>query len=76
MGFKSAGGIALSYVLMSVIRVVQLALALAVCGLYGVDLQAARNAGKNVDGRWVSRSVFSSSFCSSDKTCTETGSEN
>lgn len=54
MGFKSAGGMAMSYIFMSIIRFAQFVLALAVCGLYGVDLQAARNAGAYVDGRWVS----------------------
>lgn len=35
------------------IRVAQLALALTVCGLYGVDLSRARSEHKYQDGKWV-----------------------
>ncbi|EKD14402.1 uncharacterized protein L3040_008237 [Drepanopeziza brunnea f. sp. 'multigermtubi'] len=42
-----------SYIAHSVFRVVQMALALTVCGLYGVDLNRARQAGKYSDGKWV-----------------------
>jgi len=42
-----------SYIFFSILRFFQLVLAVTVCGLYGVDLQNARNAGKYTDGRWV-----------------------
>lgn len=42
-----------TYLGLSVLRFFQFALALTVCGLYGVDLTAARNAGKGQDGKWV-----------------------
>lgn len=42
-----------SYIVFSVVRFIQFALALTVCGLYGVDLGSARKAGVRSDGRWV-----------------------
>lgn len=42
-----------TYLAVAVLRIFQFALALTVCGLYGVDLTAARNAGKYQDGKWV-----------------------
>ncbi|KAI9047005.1 hypothetical protein LZ554_009079 [Drepanopeziza brunnea f. sp. 'monogermtubi'] len=42
-----------SYIAHSIFRIVQMALALTVCGLYGVDLHRARQAGKYSDGKWV-----------------------
>jgi len=53
MGLRDGCGIALSFILMALVRLCQLALGLAVCGLYGVDLQAARNAHVYQDGKWV-----------------------
>lgn len=43
----------MSFIAFSVLRFFQLVLALTVCGLYGVDLTNARNAGSHADGRWV-----------------------
>lgn len=45
--------LALDYILFAIVRVFQFALGLAVCGLYGTDLNAARLAGKYQDGKWV-----------------------
>lgn len=41
------------YILLAVVRFIQFALALTVCGLYGVDLRAASAAGKYQDSKWV-----------------------
>lgn len=46
-------GFALSYVVFTAIHVVQFALALTVCGLYGVDLSRARKNGAHADSKWV-----------------------
>ncbi|KAI0012012.1 hypothetical protein F4779DRAFT_119451 [Xylariaceae sp. FL0662B] len=46
-------GMAVSYVLFSILHFLQFVLAVAVCGLYGVDLQRARSQGKYIDGKWV-----------------------
>lgn len=43
----------LHYIFLTVLRVVQFALALAVCGLYGVDLHNAAVQGKYMDSKWV-----------------------
>ena len=43
----------LSYIAHSVFRFAQMILALAVCGLYGVDLHAAHKQSKYSDGKWV-----------------------
>jgi hypothetical protein len=37
----------------SVFRFFQFVMAITVCGLYGVDLNNARKAGKYADGKWV-----------------------
>ncbi|PSR94015.1 hypothetical protein BD289DRAFT_364082 [Coniella lustricola] len=50
MGFF---GFAISYMAFSAIHLVQFALALTVCGLYGVDLHRAHQAHAYTDGRWV-----------------------
>ncbi|KAL7621216.1 hypothetical protein AAE478_008533 [Parahypoxylon ruwenzoriense] len=46
-------GMTASYLLFSLLHFFQFALAVTVCGLYGVDLQRARSQGKYIDGRWV-----------------------
>ncbi|TDZ15419.1 hypothetical protein C8034_v009812 [Colletotrichum sidae] len=46
-------GMATSYLAFSVLHFFQLVLAITVCGLYGVDLQRAKNAGEYVDSKWV-----------------------
>lgn len=48
----------LGYLAFTVLHFFQFVLGVTVCGLYGVDLQRARNEGKYVDGKWV-RSVHS-----------------
>lgn len=45
---------ALSHLLFSILHFVQFALAITVCGLYGVDLDRARRANVHADGRWAS----------------------
>lgn len=47
-------GLPLSYLVFTVLHIFAFALALAVCGLYGHDLQRANEAGVGADGRWVS----------------------
>ncbi|OLN86120.1 hypothetical protein CCHL11_05189 [Colletotrichum chlorophyti] len=46
-------GMAASYLAFSVLHFFQFVLAITVCGLYGVDLQRARNAGAYSDGKWI-----------------------
>ncbi|KAI0476451.1 hypothetical protein GGR56DRAFT_674916 [Xylariaceae sp. FL0804] len=46
-------GMAVSYLLFSILHFFQFVLALTVCGLYGVDLHHAHNQGKYTDGKWV-----------------------
>ncbi|ORY67449.1 uncharacterized protein BCR38DRAFT_364956 [Pseudomassariella vexata] len=46
-------GMALSYLLFSVLHFFQFVLAVTVCGLYGFDLDRARKAGVKADGKWV-----------------------
>lgn len=41
------------YIALSILRFFQFALALAICGLYGVDLHNAATAGKYQDSKWV-----------------------
>ncbi|KAI2464754.1 hypothetical protein F4781DRAFT_411895 [Annulohypoxylon bovei var. microspora] len=41
------------YLLFAFLHFFQFVLAVTVCGLYGVDLQRARNQGKYIDGKWV-----------------------
>ncbi|KXJ90578.1 hypothetical protein Micbo1qcDRAFT_176357 [Microdochium bolleyi] len=46
-------GMTLGYLAFTVLHFFQFVLGITVCGLYGVDLQRARNEGKYVDGKWV-----------------------
>ncbi|KAI0021420.1 hypothetical protein F4780DRAFT_289302 [Xylariomycetidae sp. FL0641] len=50
MGFF---GMALSYLLFSVLHFFQFVLSLTVIGLYGTDLNHAHQKGKYTDGKWV-----------------------
>ncbi len=43
----------MSYIAHTVFRFLQLVLALAVCGLYGADLNRANKQHKYSDGKWV-----------------------
>jgi hypothetical protein len=45
------------YISLSVLRFFQFALAITVCGLYGVDLHNAAVAGKYQDSKWVCASA-------------------
>ena len=58
MGLKDAFEFTVGTIIHSAYRFVQLVLALAVCGLYGVDLSAANKQGKYSDGKWVRRLSF------------------
>ncbi|KAL2020474.1 hypothetical protein VTK56DRAFT_8359 [Thermocarpiscus australiensis] len=49
----AVGGLSLSYLLFSILHFCQFALALTVCGLYGVELDRARKANTHADGKWV-----------------------
>ncbi|PBP21785.1 hypothetical protein BUE80_DR007179 [Diplocarpon rosae] len=60
MGLFRGVELTLSYVAHSLFRFVQLVLALTVCGLYAGDLNRARRAGKDSDGRWVYAEVTAS----------------
>lgn len=42
-----------SYLAFSVVHFIQFALAITVCGLYGVDLNRASREGKYQDSKWV-----------------------
>ncbi|OTB07333.1 hypothetical protein M426DRAFT_249242 [Hypoxylon sp. CI-4A] len=46
-------GMTVSYLLFSVLHFAQFVLAVAVCGLYGIDLHRAHSEGKYIDGKWV-----------------------
>lgn len=46
-------GMTVAYLAFSVVHFVQFALAITVCGLYGVDLSRAAKAGKYQDSKWV-----------------------
>lgn len=50
-------GMTVAYLAFSVVHFVQFALAITVCGLYGVDLSRAAKAGKYQDSKWVSLPV-------------------
>jgi hypothetical protein len=50
-----------AYLLLSSLRFTQFALALAVCGLYGVDLRAATLADKYSNSKWVYAEVVADS---------------
>lgn len=54
MAFRS---ISPGYLLFCILHFGQFVLAVTVCGLYGVELSRAAQAGKNADGRWVGNSV-------------------
>ncbi|KAK0105187.1 hypothetical protein ONS95_004417 [Cadophora gregata] len=56
MGFE----LTKAYIAHSVYRFIQLVFALAVCGLYGVDLNRANKAGKYSDGKWIYAEVTAS----------------
>jgi len=43
----------IGYIALSILHFFQFVLGITVCGLYGTDLQRARNAGKYSDGKWV-----------------------
>jgi Zn-dependent protease len=45
--------VAVSYMLFTVVHFFCFALSLAVCGLYGTDLQRANEAGVGADSKWV-----------------------
>ncbi|PVH86403.1 hypothetical protein DL98DRAFT_450573 [Cadophora sp. DSE1049] len=49
-----------AYIAHSVYRFIQLVFALAVCGLYGVDLNRANKAGKYSDGKWIYAEITAS----------------
>lgn len=53
MGLVRGCEMTMSYIAHSVFRFIQIVFALAVCGLYGVDLNRANKAGKYSDGKWV-----------------------
>lgn len=46
-------GLTASYFAFSVVHFLQFALAITVCGLYGVDLSRASKAGKYQDSKWI-----------------------
>ncbi|TVY38431.1 hypothetical protein LOCC1_G006927 [Lachnellula occidentalis] len=60
MGLLGGIKMTFSYIAHSVFRFVQLVLALTVCGLYGVDLQAADKHHKYSDGKWVYAEITAS----------------
>jgi hypothetical protein len=53
MGLLHGVEMTASYILHSVFRLIQMIMALAVCGLYGVDLNKADKEHKYSDGKWV-----------------------
>jgi hypothetical protein len=53
MGILNGVEMTLSYILHSVFRLIQIIMALTVCGLYGVDLNKADKEHKYSDGKWV-----------------------
>ncbi|KAF2454018.1 hypothetical protein BDY21DRAFT_353833 [Lineolata rhizophorae] len=50
---QSKQGGAIGLIFRTLVRFLQLVLALTVCGLYGTDLNAARKADKYADSKWV-----------------------
>ncbi|PMD63076.1 uncharacterized protein K444DRAFT_327594 [Hyaloscypha bicolor E] len=60
MGLLHGAEMTASYILHSVFRLVQMIMALAVCGLYGVDLNKANREHKYSDGKWVYAEVTAS----------------
>jgi hypothetical protein len=59
MGLLHGAEMTASYILHSVFRLIQMIMALAVCGLYGVDLNKANREHKYSDGKWVCLPSFS-----------------
>jgi hypothetical protein len=57
MGILNGVEMTFAYIGHSIFRFIQIVLALAVCGLYGVDLNRAHKEHKYSDGKWV-RSPF------------------
>ena len=53
MGILQGVEMTLSYIAHSIFRLIQIILALTVCGLYGVDLNRADKERKYSDGKWV-----------------------
>ncbi len=53
MGILQGAEMTVSYIAHSIYRFIQIVLALAVCGLYGVDLNKADKEHKYSDGKWV-----------------------
>ncbi|CRK43398.1 hypothetical protein BN1723_005650 [Verticillium longisporum] len=53
MGFKSILELGVVYLSLTVIHFFQFVLAITVIGLYGTDLQRAREADSYVDAKWV-----------------------
>jgi len=60
MGILHGAEMTLSYILHSVFRLIQIVMALTVCGLYGVDLHKANKEHKYSDGKWVFAEVVAS----------------
>lgn len=59
---RSKLNITLTQILFTAVRFVQFALALTVCGLYGVDLNNARKEKKYVDSKWVRKPSLQDTF--------------
>jgi len=60
MGILKGAEMTLSYIAHSIFRLLQIILALTVCGLYGVDLHKANRENKYSDGKWVFAEVTAS----------------
>jgi len=60
MGIRDSCNMGMGYIGHAFFRFIQLVMALAVCGLYGVDLHAANKHGKYSDGKWVYAEVVAS----------------
>jgi len=60
MGLLHGCEMTLSYIAHSIFRFIQIILALAVCGLYGVDLNKANKEHKYTDGKWAFAEVTAS----------------
>jgi len=60
MGIRDSFDMGMGYIGHTIFRFIQLVMALAVCGLYGVDLHAANKQGKYSDGKWVYAEVVAS----------------
>lgn len=58
MGILHGAEMTISYIAHSIFRLVQIVLALTVCGLYGVDLNKADKLHKYSDGKWVCLSLL------------------